>query len=315
LKDILTEALIEMHFHSALIDYFTTRHGMRQLKLIKPSQYKEAWVGFDQAWVSTTISTSELYNNIRNAIGHNERKVNKLYIGYFLQFKCVDLLNRRSKYTPTTYQLPYYRSELDLNPNKHTGLSQHETLSILSNIENSSVYYACGMLFDILDIYSKPDMEKLRLISVKEAPSTILRNERHFITFQQPDLEPHWCSDPVEGKAYSFENWASGNLEDSPRLLKPGEVIAYLETMKYTLSNASKEGKAKLLEEEKKRRELLEQQRRQKHNINIKHINDDPYSYGLVSDSLPPLHIEYKQPQKEINPIPGSFNLIEFSVE
>ena len=34
MKDILTEALIEMHFHSALIDYFTAKHGMRKLKLI-----------------------------------------------------------------------------------------------------------------------------------------------------------------------------------------------------------------------------------------------------------------------------------------
>lgn len=312
MKDILTEALIEMHFHSALIDYFAVKHGTRQLKLIKPSQYKEAWVGFDQAWVSTTIPTSELYNNIRNAIGQRERKVEKLYIGYFLQFKCVDVLNRRSKYTPTTYQLPYYRSELDLNPNKHTGLSQHETLSILSNIENSSVYYACGMLFDILDIYSKPDMEKLRLISVKEAPSTILRNERHFITFQQPEMQPYWCSEPVEGKAYSFEEWASGNLEDSPRLLKPNEVIDYLENMRYILSDAEKEGKAKLLVEEKKRRELLEERRREERNINTKNISDDA-DFRLSSDFYP-LQIEHK-PQREVNPIPGSFNLIEFSVD
>ena len=315
MREFLTEALLEMHFHSALVDYFTKKYGARQLKLIKPSQYKEAWVGFDQAWVPTTISTSELYDNISKVVSDRTGKIKKLYIGYFLQFKCVDLLSKRSKYTPEMYNLPYYRSELNLSPNKQTGLSQHETLTILSKIKNSSVYYACGMLFNIMDIYSKPDMEKLRLIPVKDAPSTIRRNERHFIAFQEPNTVPYWCSDPVEGKGFSFEEWASGNLEDGPRLLQASEAMEYIKTMQHILLTASEEGKAKLLEEELRRRELLEQERRLKQKADMKVIEDKYYSNKFVADRVPQFQIEDKQPKKEVNLIPGSFNLLEFVID
>ena len=180
----ITESLIEMHFHRALVDFFTRTYGVRFLKLIKPSSRGEKWIGFDQGWVHSEIEDDKLINEIKNAISHQQNKIKKFYLGYFLQFKRVHALFRKSKHKPDNYNLPYFRSELSLKADPYTGLSQHETLLLLSNVKNASVHYACAMLFDIDDIYDTVDLRKLRMVPLKSAPTGWSTNSRHFITFQ-----------------------------------------------------------------------------------------------------------------------------------
>lgn len=228
--DIITEALLEMHFHHALVNYFSNLYGARFLKLLKPSQQQEAWVGFDQGWVNSSLSSGEFLEELRDAIPNRKNDLDKFYLGYFLQFKQVEQFSKRSKYTPSHYTVPYLRVELSLYPNSTTGLSQHETLTILQNIRNTSVFYACAMMFNLDEIYETPDLAKLRMVPITSAPtgwtpmSKYSNLPRHFIFFQTAHDTPLWCSEPVEGKAYSFEQWASGQITNSPKPLN-GEQL------------------------------------------------------------------------------------------
>src|SRR5262245_37654817 len=145
----ITEALLELHYHRAIVDTFAAVFGVPFLRMLKPSTQQEAWVGFDQGWVHTSISNADLYAALASTISVGGSQVQAFHLGYFLQFKVVHTLLRRSHLAPTTFRSPYFRSELSVWPNASTGLSQHETLRRLAAIEGALVYYACPLLFDV----------------------------------------------------------------------------------------------------------------------------------------------------------------------
>jgi hypothetical protein len=229
-NDMIYEALLEMHFHSAIIDHFANLYGAKFLKLLKPSPMKEAWVGFDQGWVNTSVSANQLFTDLQNAIRLNKSAVSTLFLGYFMQFKIVRSL-RRSLYTPAGFPTPYFRAELDLKKNQTTGLSQHETLIRLSSIPGASVCYACGMLFDLADLYSPPDLMKLRCVCFP-APVNFNDDSRHFVAFRhQTDTQPKWCSEPVNGVSMAFSDWASPTSEYGPKMQLPEEVLDLIKSV------------------------------------------------------------------------------------
>lgn len=169
MSEVLTEALMEMHFHYAIKDMFESVFGARFLRLLKPSQQREAWVGFDQGWVRTSVSSTEFYNDLKDKIRAEAAEEN-FYLGYFFQFKIVNKIRRSSSIKPPTYTVPYYRVELSLGANQTTGLSQHETLLRLSNIRSAQVYYACPMIFNLDEIYNEPDLNKLAMVPISSSP-------------------------------------------------------------------------------------------------------------------------------------------------
>jgi len=238
--DIIYEALLEMHFHSAIISHFSNLYGANFLKLLKPSPQQEAWVGFDQGWVNTSVTTSQLFNDLQTAIQSGSTSVNKLYIGYFMQFKVVRKFKRRSRFTPNSFTSPYFRAELDLAANKTTGISQHETLMRLSNIPGAAVCYACGMLFDLADLYIPPDLGKLRCVTVPP-PINLGDDDRHFIAFRnETDANPKWCSEPVDGQSLSFDEWASPNSRYGPQALPPQAILDLIKAAAHTVSENQK---------------------------------------------------------------------------
>lgn len=253
--DLIYEALLEMHFHSAIIKHFADVYGANFLKLYKPSPKQEAWVGFDQGYVYTSVTTGQLFNDLQDAIAAESSSVYKLFIGYFMQFKVVRKFRKRSRFTPTDFTAPYLRSELDLEPNKTTGISQHETLLRLSNIAGASVCYACGMLFDIADVYAPPDLRKLRCVIVPP-PIDIDNNDRHFIAFRhETDTKPKWCSDPVEAESLSFDEWASPNSKNGPKALSPNTILDLIKSAVHELDQEDKPTSKKKARTEKKRKE------------------------------------------------------------
>jgi hypothetical protein len=227
----INEALLEMHFHSAVVNHFSNIYGAKFLRILKPVPQKECWVGFDQGWVYTKVSNSDLLNALSSAIQTGAASVGKFYLGYFLQFKVVHKMVASSSLMPSGYVTPYFRSELDLYPNKTTGISQHETLARLTGIANASVSYACGMLFDLDDIYQPPNLKNLRCVPLGTAPSGWVTNQRHFITFRNTsDIAPKWCSDPVEGISLPFDEWASPNSRFGPKALTPQQILDLIQS-------------------------------------------------------------------------------------
>jgi len=220
MSDVLTETLLEMHFHQAIVSYFANAYGVNFLRLLKPSTQQEVWVGFDQGWVYTSLTTRELLHELRSSIQVKPNSIDRFFLGFFLQFKPVKKMIRKSKAMPDDYIVPYYRSELSVKPNRRTGLSQHETLLRLNKLNNARVSYVCALLFDLNEIYKPPNLDRLRCIDLSTSPDGWATNERHFLTFQN-EMDPTclWCSDPVEGKSLSFGDWASPNSHTGPHKL------------------------------------------------------------------------------------------------
>jgi len=244
MPEVITEALLEMHFHGVMVQRFAQRYGARFLKLLKPSPKQEAWVGFDQGWVRTSVTTRQLFNDLQQAIQNQRTNVNNFYFGFFLQFKLVEKIVRNSRLKPANYTTPYYRSELSLRPNPTTGISQHETLLRLSLVAGANVSYACGMLFDIADIWDVPNVNKLRCIDITTSPAGWATNQRHFIAFQtENDQTPCWCSEPIIGKSISFDEWAFGDERISPKKMT-GQQLQTL--MNNTLKEMLKINKQKI---------------------------------------------------------------------
>lgn len=226
MSDTITEALLEMHFFRAMLGYFEQIYGAKFLRVLKPSARQEAWVGFDQGWMRTSLTTNEFFDELRQAIQAQDESVNQFYLGFFLQFKTVRKMLRRSRSTPPGYDVPYLRSKISLAPSKTTSISQHETLLRLSRIDYTSVCYACAMLFDIDDIYEDPDLDQLVCVDVSSSPAGWATNENHFITFRdETDLTPLWYSEPSGGKAFTFKQWAHPECDISPKKLSPKLIM------------------------------------------------------------------------------------------
>ncbi len=237
MSDEITEALLEMHYHRAIVDAFATEFGARFLRMLKPSAQQEMWVGFDQGWVHTSLSTRELYEALNRTISNNDIQIGDFHFGYFLQFKVVRNLQRRSSYTPDGFSTPYLRSELSVWRNPKTGLSQHETLRRLASIQGAEVYYACPLLFNIDAIYEYPDLNTLQIVDVISAPPDIDDTGRHFIAFQSPSdaNPPMWCSEPFPAKGFRCSEWTH-NETFKPRRRTGREVLELIEQSKGALS-------------------------------------------------------------------------------
>ena len=136
------------------------------------------------------------------------------------------LHSRKSRHFPLDYRIPYFRSELSLNSNKITGLSQHETLVRLNNIEYANVAYACPMIFNQKDLRN-PTLDSLRIVDISTAPQGWLTNDAHFITFQdEVGNNTKWCSEPINGKTLSLKEWI---LYLKPKRMSGYEVIKLIE--------------------------------------------------------------------------------------
>lgn len=205
----LTEALLEMHFHAALMGLFEEHFGRKVFRVLKPSQRREALLGFDQGWVETELTLGRFRKELEDAIGSGSNSLDQKFVAYFLQFKRVEQVGK-SKAMPDSFTAPYLRAALDLKPNSKTKRSQHETLLRLQQIAGCDVNYACAMVLDEEALYEKPDLDDLRIVPVSDAPTGYATNERHFICFRdRADASPVWCSDPVGGRSTTPADWIS----------------------------------------------------------------------------------------------------------
>ena len=200
----INEATLEMHFHVALMDLFRSTYGLGptgSIEFFKYSPQLERFVGFDQAYVRTELSEEELYRDLREAATNTGYVLRRRLYGYFLQFKVVKQIQRKSKGIPSGFRAPYLRVDLSTNRKRTNHPSQHELLYGLAQNPGSMVYYACPMVFDRTDLYRpKPDLDQLVLADVASCPSSFDDNEHHTLCFQEKASPPTWCSDQAEGQ-------------------------------------------------------------------------------------------------------------------
>lgn len=232
----MAEALLEMHYHKVVIDSFRSIFGANFVKLYKPTQQREAWVGFDQAWTRSDLTQDELFDELRSAVSGGTIS-DKFYFGYFMQYKVVQKVTRRSKYCPSNYSTPYYRSEISLKPNKTTKISQHNTLKSLSSIPNAFVYYVCPMILSSDEIYNEPDPNLLKIVQISSSPGGWSAADRHFLTFRNPsDPSPIWNSEPVRTRSFSL-NQLLDSSDIRPIAMNSIEIISLVSLIKEISEN------------------------------------------------------------------------------
>jgi predicted small metal-binding protein len=212
----VNESLLEMHFYQYLKEYYKTKHGLTVKNIFKPSTIEEAWLGFDCAWVESKLSKEELENKLKDHVKNKNQFNDSSFTGFFLQFKTVQKVTRKSKYLPTSYSTPYYRSKLSTKVNPHTLLSQHSILKNLSRIDKADVAYACGMVFNTNELECVENLEKLRVVPVDNAPDYTNSNDQHFLTFRDiNDRSPQYNSNPIIVETIIVDRWLDKNLENS----------------------------------------------------------------------------------------------------
>lgn len=224
----ITETVLEMHFHAALMDCIRSTLGLApttSMHFFKYSPQNETFVGFDQAYARTTMSSDEFLAHLRQSAMYQNYDLHSddRFIGYFLQYKTVRRMQNRTGRTPP--QLvgnrrgsAHYRSELQTTRLPATNRSQHELLYGLNRNRGALVYYACPMLFDRTQLYEAVDLDQLRLADVSSCPGPYLDNDRHYIYFQDPHSDPIWCSEPTVGEAvtpHDFAELVRGKLWDT----------------------------------------------------------------------------------------------------
>jgi hypothetical protein len=228
-SDPVSEALLEMVFHYPILEAFRNQFGANVLRILKPTPNREAYLGFDQGWILTDYETVDFERELRAAVARAGTQMARFYVGYFLQFKVVHRLVKRSHLTPDGFTAPYLRSELDLEPNATTGLSQHETLRRLAAVAGADVNYACGMVFDARRVWDLPNLDLLRLVSLKGAPSTWAADERHFLAFQDEASDAVWCSTPTPTTTRKPETWLSVENTERPEPMDSAAMLGFLD--------------------------------------------------------------------------------------
>jgi len=212
--DGLPEALLEILYFPAFRALLEDHFGRTVLRILKPSQREEAYLGFDQGFVKTEISGADVRKQLAAAISSPEAPAPSLYVGYFLQYKCVEKMVRRSKLMPQSFQVPYYRFELSLKPNKVTGISQHDTLLRLHAVKGTDVSYVCPMIFSEDDLWRDASLDDVRVVSLEAASQSWASTDRHHVLFRGPnDPNPLWCSEPIRGTSRPFREWIAAETQ------------------------------------------------------------------------------------------------------
>jgi hypothetical protein len=210
---VTNEALLEAIFLKPLTDLIAGVHGKRVLRVLKPSQNREAFLGFDQGWVKIDqgIAYEDFEDELQRYIADPSQQ-QPMYYGYFLQYKVVKRMTRKSKHTPATLTPPYHRCELKTLVNAGKPLSQHQALRELSGATRTSVHYCVPEIFDADDVYDQPDLDKLRFFDVADSPE-MNDNSHHFLCFEPGSDMAYWCSEPTETRPIKAEFFAQGLQE------------------------------------------------------------------------------------------------------
>lgn len=239
----LPEALLEMHYYHAFRLLVQDHFGREVFRILKPSTNREAYLGFDQGFARCDLPAAELHRQLREAIASNASTVPAMYVGYFLQYKRPERVERRRKETPSDFTTPYYWFELSLKASKSTGISQHETLLRLKGIRNADVSYACPMLLTEEDLHREPNLEDVRVVPISTAPLGYLTTERHFVAFRtKDDPTPAWCSEPTPGRSLSLPEWfRTLRLE----LMGPAELLKWLQEISRAVPGVREKGEAR----------------------------------------------------------------------
>ena len=199
------EAFLGDHFYPALAALYERRMGIRFLRFFRPSIYG-GWIGREKGRGNLRISHESLLFEL------SKRLPGRRYLCLLIQMKLIERRVRRGPYTPAGYPSEHYRFELDLRPDPITGMSEHEALLQLGELDQAAVLYGCGMLLSADQVMALPNPADLRLIRPQ---SVAADGERHFVFFKHPeDRRPLWDGRQPVDAGTPVEWMASGSMPE-----------------------------------------------------------------------------------------------------
>lgn len=211
MNERLGEALLEMAYFAPLAKLFEEVLGRAFLRVFKPSQQDEVFVGFDQAWAPISATTHELVDEIGKGLRTGVRP-GIVRFGYFLQFKSPTLRERSSSNTPSGASARYFEAILSTKPAKKGALpSQHETLRALHRLGVGDVSYAVPCLESSDHIFGESAalLDRLVVLNVSSSPGGWLPGSRHAIIATRDLTRAFWHSEPVDAEPIDRRAWAS----------------------------------------------------------------------------------------------------------
>lgn len=243
MEKVSSEALLECYYFETIkkwmLGALPTISGAK-IRAIKPSTSTEGWVGFDQAWISTgnpTLTDNEFIDTFSEMSVGKHPPSKTLYAAHVLQFKRVSEMVKASVHAPNGISLPspYWRADIDTNPSSSGSMkSQHERLCGLAKVSHLNVDYVLPMIFGIVDVFKKPDLNDLLLVKVEKSTplysQTVgaLPYERHFIyLLDKAGKKAYYCSgEPTEANASAADGQNASRREWA--IFKPEEVLGFL---------------------------------------------------------------------------------------
>ena len=210
----INETVLEMHYHAEVINLIKKALGLgpgNNFNFYKYSPQREKFIGFDQAFVMSQATDDALFSALKNSAESASYNMGPVFVGLFLQYKVVQLMQKKSKQTPPDFTSPpFYRVGLYTSRSANNDKSQHELLyELAKNNAGAFVYYACPMLFEKAKLYEPVDLNELRLPELSSCTSAYLDNDKHFIFFDSPTSQPVWKSEPANGEAIGPEEMAT----------------------------------------------------------------------------------------------------------
>lgn len=219
----IAESLLECRYFDLPRIHFREILGAERFRILKPTQRREKWLGFDQGWFAAEQVGEELETSIRSFIQDQKAPDEPIYRAVFLQYKVVE--HRRTRRgAPDGWSAPWYCSHLSLDADPDTGISQHETLFRLSKLPEAEVAYACPMIFSHDEVVDDPKIEELRFVDIKSAQEGWLTSGGHKIAFQSKDGAPFWCSEPIEAR-----EWIPSHRLHEAKRMNTEQILGFLE--------------------------------------------------------------------------------------
>lgn len=103
----IAESLLEMHYFRVLVRHYKSMFSGKKIEIFKPSTSSEHWYGFDQVYFWASVPKPKVIEDIKAHIHGTDSPAFTSFRAFFLQFKVVEKVKKRSALSPPLWTTPY----------------------------------------------------------------------------------------------------------------------------------------------------------------------------------------------------------------
>ncbi|PIE17036.1 MAG: hypothetical protein CSA66_06955 [Proteobacteria bacterium] len=207
----ILEGLFERRYQPALVAQLERATGLSFVRLFKAADSTPLLVGCGADWRACSVPLASYLETLR-AGGEPDRR----YLVFFLQFRALEALRRRTRHQPDGIVAPWYRAPLELAADRRTGRSQHDTLLDLRSVGAGPVCYAVPRIVEPDALYAPARADDLLLVPVERVVADL---GVPALVLQGSHAEPRWSWSPFPAPRLTPASWANQRTRSGPELL------------------------------------------------------------------------------------------------